>query len=78
MGAIEYDISATALTTTNSMVMYQSYLSNNVDFNASALDRTVNITSDVDGTSDIIVLGIQSLAGSETVYGSVQWSEYQT
>ncbi len=79
MSAMEYDITATALTTTNGMIMYQSYLSNNVDFNASALDRTINITSDVDGTSDIVVLAVQTITGvNEDVYGSVQWSEYQT
>jgi hypothetical protein len=79
--AIEYNISTavTTLTTTNGMIMHQGYVSNNADYDLSSYDRTVNITSDIDGTSDIIVFAAQNLGGSaETAFASLKWSEYHT
>lgn len=76
--AIEYleggDISNYNLS--NAMVMHQGYMSNNADLSTATLDRTVNITADIDGNSDIIGLFARSLGNNESIAGSLQWSEY--
>jgi hypothetical protein len=77
--SIEYDISSTALSTTNGLLLFQNYLYEKIDYNTNVFDRTINITSNIDGVSDIIVLAGQKLTnGRNNVFCSLQWTEYQT
>lgn len=77
--AMEVNKTATAINTTGGTIMFQGYFSNNTDFSSTRLDRTVDITSDIDGNSDYIVLAAQKISvGTDDVLGSIQWSEYTT
>ena len=74
--AMEYDKSATALSLTDAHLIYQGYFSNAQDFDARTFNRAINVTSDIDGTSDIIVLAAQKIGtGTVDVVGSLVWVE---
>lgn len=68
------------LSLTNGHIMYSSYVSNNTDWNTSSLEKTIYLTSDVDNKSDIITLACSRVTGtaSETMLGSINWTEFQT
>ena len=77
--SMEVNKTATAINTTDAHVMYQGYFSNNTDFDAKTLERTVSITSDVDANTDYIVLAAQKIGtGTDDVLGALVWTEFTT
>lgn len=76
--SVEYDISSTAVSLTNGILHYQNYMVDSTDFSATELNRPIQLTSDIAGTSDMIILVAQSLGISETLYCSAKWREFIT
>jgi|688.fasta_scaffold305982_2 hypothetical protein len=64
---------------TDGIKIFSGFFSNNTDFDASTLEKTVEITSNVDGSlSNVIVLTAYSLSGNESIIGSIRWTEFAT
>ena len=77
--SVEYNKTATAIDTTDAHTFYVGYFSQEVDFDAATLQRTINLTSDVDANSDYIVLAAQKIGtGTDDVLGSLRWTEYMS
>lgn len=77
--AVEYDMSATAVDLTDAKPVRFGYFANNTNVDISKIDKIVYLTSNILGTSDIIVLAAQKLGtGTEKIHASLQWTEYQT
>jgi hypothetical protein len=64
---------------TDGIKIFSGFFSNNTDFDANTLEKTVEITSNVDGdSSNVIVLTAYSLNGNESIIGSIRWTEFAT
>ena len=76
---VEYDRSATAITTTNGNRRYVGYVANDLDAIEFASDRVISLTSDIDDQRDIVVLACMKINGTDdTVYGGLKWTEIHT
>ena len=77
--SMEVNKAATAIDTTDAHLMFQGYLSNNTDFDAQTLERTIVLTSDIDANTDYVILAAQKIGtGTDTFVGSLQWAEFAT
>jgi hypothetical protein len=78
--AVLYDISATAINTSNSHIITTDYFAgsktttsiNNV---ADIFQNYLTLTSDVMGNSDYLVISGKSLSGNVVMYASLDWQE---
>jgi len=77
---IEINKSGTSLdvTTVIPRPIFQGYFSNNADFTSQTLDRSIQLTCDIDGNVDYIVLAAKTLNSTDDIAGSIQWTEYPT
>ena len=74
------------MNTAGAHIMFRGYFSNNTDFDAQTLDRTITITSGITASPvgntlvDYVILGVQQVGGSNSqdVAGSLQWTEFTT
>jgi hypothetical protein len=75
--AVEYDITATAITLTGGVLLDSSFYSGDSTFNLTNLDNNNNIkiTTNLASQSDILVFVAQAFAGSESVSGAMTWRE---
>ena len=76
--AAEYDITATAVTLTNTQLVSMGYISNNtdfLDFETQSVSNT-NMTSNLNGETDFYVFAMQTLGGgNESISASLEWKE---
>ena len=77
--AVEYDISSTVITTTNNITVSQGYFvgNSNIQINIDNIfNDFLQLTSNIDGVSDILTISAQSLgASNQDTYASIQWKE---
>lgn len=77
--AVEYDISASTYNTTSSIIVSQGYFigKSDIDINVNDIfSGFLQLTSNIDGISDILSLSAISLGNSnQDSYASIQWKE---
>jgi hypothetical protein len=76
--AIEYDIDATGLVITNAITVAQGYFIGKSDFQINTSDifnGFLQLTSNIDGQSDILVISSSSTGINQKTYASIQWKE---
>jgi hypothetical protein len=76
---VQYDVSGAAPTWSNGQINYQGYVSNNTDISAKSTEEMLELGCDIDGNTDYVVVSCQNLGvGDESVYASLEWTEFQT
>lgn len=76
--SVEYDLSATAITTTNGHLIGTGHITgdNGIELHDKQ-SNNLHLTSNISGISDIIVLAAQGFTGNaRDVVGSISWDEY--
>lgn len=76
--AIEYDINSTNINITNSINVAQGYFIGKSDFQTNINDifsEFVQLTSNIDGISDILVISAKSIGTNQDIFASIQWKE---
>lgn len=77
--AVQYDITSTAINITNALTVSQGYFVSKSDIQLNVNDifnGFLQLTSNIDGVSDILVLSAQSLGNSnQNTYASIEWKE---
>lgn len=68
------------LTLSDWNIVHSGYFSNDSDWIVTALDRTIYITSNYSGVSDIVTLACVRVngTGNETLAGVIHWTELHT
>jgi hypothetical protein len=76
--AAEYDVSASAITTTGAVRIDSGYFTQTKSGLVTNFENTLLVSSDIAGTSDILSLAcIKIGGGSADVYTAVQWQEWE-
>lgn len=79
--AVEIDVASTALNTTGSIIMRESYFSSDIDsttsLDPSGSNTAYTLSSNIAGTLvDYIVLSVVSMSGTNLYTGSLVWNEF--
>jgi hypothetical protein len=78
--AVQYDIASTAINTTNSIIVYTTYSSNDVQQILEKIDNLRThflLTSNINGNSDYICITGQNIVGQDaSVSCALTWHEY--
>ena len=73
--AVEYDVSATAISLTGGALLQQYYFSDVADTASIIGVANAYLSGNILGVSDLIVLCVNSIGSTETYLGSITWKE---
>jgi hypothetical protein len=76
--AVEYDINATIINTANAVTISQGFFNGKHDVQINVnnvFNGFSQLTSNISGQSDIIVVSAKSIGQTQSMYASIQWKE---
>lgn len=77
--AAEYDLTATAVTTTNAVCIKSGYFSSTKDASITDFENTLLVVANIAGTSDIMTVTAERVDGgaAKDIYADFQWQEWE-